>query len=41
MSMAMRELIWVRRLTKDVAETLDWKLDHNIKIKSKVFEDNP
>ena len=40
MSMAMRELIWVRRLTKDVAETLDCKLDHNIKIKSKVFEDN-
>ena len=40
MRMAMRELIWVRRLTKDVAETLECALDHNIKIKSKVFEDN-
>ena len=39
-SQAMRELIWLRRLTVDVASTLGCGLKNEVEIKSTVFEDN-
>ena len=40
LSQAMRELIWLRRLTVDIALTLGSKLKNEVEIKSTVFEDN-
>ena len=40
LSQAMRELIWLRRLTVDIASTLGSKLKDEVEIKSTVFEDN-
>ena len=40
LSQALRELIWLRRLTVDIASTLGTELKSEVEIKSKVFEDN-
>ena len=40
LSQAMRELIWLRHLTVDIASTLGTELKSKVEIKSKVFEDN-
>ena len=40
LSQAMRELIWLRRLTVDIASTLGSKLKDEVEIKSTVFEDS-
>ena len=40
LSQSMRELLWLRRLVKDVSSTLGTKINNVTEIKSKVFEDN-
>ena len=40
LSMAMRELLWVRRLVEEIAMGFDVKYDRRARIWSKVFEDN-
>ena len=40
LSQSMRELLWLRWLTVDVAATLGTKIADVTEIKSKVFEDN-
>ena len=40
MSMAIRELMWVRRLVSDVAKGFGIEYNHTTIIKSTVFEDN-